>query len=422
MILTTIVVDIMPSIESYRHLWPGGLFALAAALLLIPETSQAQRIQLSVLIVIGLVLLAIGAAQGAVVSWPTVLSQNTGLLTMVLSVGLLKLIITAGSLAEQKLPVGKRAYLHTLLSVGVFGSIINISAPILISDRLTLNRRMDYFTAATVTRTFCMCSAGSPFFAGTAIVLTAVAGVHLPTLIVNGMPLLLIAIVLLNWFGLKFQADKLEKFHGYPMQFDSLLVPIMFAVIVFLASLFFPGLGILVVIALSAIAITFGMLLYRQGFRGALFGMGSFVKNDLCKSVNELQLFLAAGVLASGLQAMVQIGSLSAPFATFNSTIACALLAMMTLIAALGLHPVIQIAAMTPIILNTNPNPELLGLTYLFAWALGTCASPLSGTNLVMQGRYGVVAWRNAVQNWPFVGVMYVFACVLLVIRGALTH
>jgi len=149
--------------------------------------------------------------------------------------------------------------------------------------------------------------------------------------------------------------------------------------------------------------------------------LGHFIGKDLSRSVNELQLFLSAGVLASGLQAMVQTGSLSAPFTHFTSSMACGLLATMVLIAAAGIHPVIQIAAVTPIVLATNPDLELLGLTYVFAWALGTCASPLSGTHLVMQGRYGITAWRGAVQNWPFVAVMYVFACGLLFLRGALS-
>ena len=83
-----------------------------------------------------------------------------------------------------------------------------------------------------------------------------------------------------------------------------------------------------------------------------------------------------------------------------------------------GIHPIIQIVAFTPLILTSGPNPELLGITYLFSWALGTCGSPLSGTNLVMQGRFGIVAWRGAMQNWPFIAVMYGFACMILLLYG----
>jgi len=382
--------------------------ALAAAVLLLPETNLAQRIQLGIIVSVGLLLLFFGISQGAQVDWPAVVSQNTGMLSMVLSVGLLKLIISHGSVATEKLPVGRRAYWHTLLSLSLFGSIINISAPVLISDRLTMNRPMDYFTAATVTRIFCMCAAWSPFFAGTAIVLTAVNGVHLQTLVLNGLPLLIIAVLLSYFSATMFHSEKLEKFHGYPLRADSLFVPLLLALMVFLAAVVTPTISILVVIATSAIVLTAGLLIMRVGIKGALRLLGGFVAKDLPRSVNETQLFLSAGVLASGLQAMVQILT------------ACIVLAVMIFVSACGIHPVIQIAALTPLILETSPNLELLGLTFMFSWCLGTCASPLSGTNLMMQGRFGIVAWRGAIQNWPFVGIMYVFACVLLQVRGSL--
>ena len=90
------------------------------------------------------------------------------------------------------------------------------------------------------------------------------------------------------------------------------------------------------------------------------------------------------------------------------------LLGAMILIAAVGIHPIIQIVGFTPLIMSSNPNLELLGLTYMFGWALGTCGSPLSGANLVMQGRFGIVAWRGAMQNWPYIALMYCIACVIL--------
>jgi len=49
-------------------------------------------------------------------------------------------------------------------------------------------------------------------------------------------------------------------------------------------------------------------------------------------------------------------------------------------------------------------------VTYLFAWNLGTCSSPLSGTHLVFQGRYGIPSWKAAVWNWPYAIVMWLIA------------
>jgi len=160
------------------------------------------------------------------------------------------------------------------------------------------------------------------------------------------------------------------------------------------------------------------VLVWRQGLSATLHRLVDYIRVDLPKMVGELQLFISAGILASGLQTLVQIGTLSAPVDEFTGLTACALLAALLVIAALGLHPVILIVSVAPIMLAINPDPVLLGLTFLFGWSLGTCVSPLSGTNLVMQGRFGIVAWRGAMQNWPYIAVLYCFACLILLVRA----
>ena len=118
-------------------------------------------------------------------------------------------------------------------------------------------------------------------------------------------------------------------------------------------------------------------------------------------------MFLSAGVFATGLTAFVESIHFQLSLPSYTLQAACLTLASMIAIAAVGIHPVIQISALTPLLLPINPDPELLAITYLFAWALGTCASPLAGTHLIIQGRYGIPAWKGAVQNWPFVAIMY---------------
>ena len=65
-------------------------------------------------------------------------------------------------------------------------------------------------------------------------------------------------------------------------------------------------------------------------------------------------------------------------------------------------------------ILGLDPNPELLAATFLFGWHLGTCASPLSGTNLVFQGRYDIPSWKMALWNWPYALTMLAVAALWL--------
>ena len=136
--------------------------------------------------------------------------------------------------------------------------------------------------------------------------------------------------------------------------------------------------------------------------------------NGLPRMVNELTLFLAAGVLAAGMSAIIDNGVLQTPFTHFDATTSVQLLGFMLFCAIIGIHPVILISSLTPLILTLDPNPNLLAITYLIAWNLGTCSSPLSGTNLVFQGRYNIPSWKAAIWSWPYVIVMYLIAAIWL--------
>jgi len=345
MMLCTLYAGLNPSIDSYKAIWPSGLLAGLAAILLLPDTKFAQRIQLSVLVSVGIVLLLFGLNKGADVHWPGLLSQNTGLLCMLFSVGLLKLIVTTGAAVDQKLPIGRTAFLHTLISVTGFGSVINISAPVVIADRLSLNRPLDYFSAGTVVRAFSACAAWSPFFGGMAVVLTAVGDEHVLSMMAYGLPLTLMFLVVLYVGGVLFTPEKLDTFHGYPIQIESFFVPVSLTVMVFTANQIFPTIPILSVISLSAIMLTLSVLIKRQGVIATAHRMIDYTRVDLPKMVGELQLFISAGILASGLHTLVQVGTLSAPVDEFTGVTACVLLAVLVLIAAMGLHPVILIVS-----------------------------------------------------------------------------
>jgi len=141
--------------------------------------------------------------------------------------------------------------------------------------------------------------------------------------------------------------------------------------------------------------------------------MSQFVVDGLPRMANELQLFLAAGVLAAGLSSAIA-GNEVPLLNRFGAQEASLLLGFMVLLAVAGVHPVVTITGATPLIMTLQPAPDLLAVCYLLAWGLGTCASPLSGTNLVFQGRYGIPSWKGAFWNWPYVACMYLVAIGLL--------
>ena len=137
-----------------------------------------------------------------------------------------------------------------------------------------------------------------------------------------------------------------------------------------------PAWSVLTRISLSALFLTSAVLLWRSGVRATAKTMGRFVTDGLPRMANELQLFLAAGVLAAGLSAV--IGGVEVPLISgFGATEASMLLAVMILLAVVGVHPVVTITGATPLIMTLQPAPDLLAVCYLLAWGLGTCASPL---------------------------------------------
>jgi len=161
-----------------------------------------------------------------------------------------------------------------------------------------------------------------------------------------------------------------------------------------------------VLIAISALTVTSLVLVVRMGLRGTYRRLRHYVTDGLPKIVNELCLFLAAGVLTAVISALIQHGLFENPFNQFDSITAIQVLAIILICAVCGIHPIIMISSFAPMILTLNPDPNLLAATFLFGWHLGTCSNPVSGTNLVFQGRYGIPGWKIAFWNWPYAIVM----------------
>jgi hypothetical protein len=117
---------------------------------------------------------------------------------------------------------------------------------------------------------------------------------------------------------------------------------------------------------------------------------------------NELALFLAAGVLGTGIAAAVAASGISISTGSFGALEAAGLLLGMVLLSALGIHPVISIATAGGLLAPLEPDPNLLGMVFLMTWALGVTLSPFSGMHLAMQGRYGIDSYRFLGWNWRF--------------------
>jgi hypothetical protein len=178
-------------------------------------------------------------------------------------------------------------------------------------------------------------------------------------------------------------------FVGYPMHFGALWIPALLALMVMAAHRLRPAVPILTLIALLAVALTFGVLLARHR-SGALVRFAGQVRHGLPRMSGELALFLAAGVLAAGIASAVQSTGWTLDLVRFGATEASILLLFMVALSAAGVHPVISIATASGILAPLAPDPDLMGITYLMTWAAGVSSSPFSGMHLAMHGRFGI--------------------------------
>ena len=392
----------------------AGIAAWLAALLLFVDTSRVLKIQVSLILLIGIAMIVYARRHSVLVDTNALISANTGLMTMIAAVGFLRLVVIPENEQEETLPVGRKAFLQTILGLNLSSSIINISAPILISDRIHRSHPLDRFTAQTITRIFCGVSCWSPFCAAMAVVLTYVSDASLLWIIVAGFPFMLIGFIGVYLEARVRYAEELESFVGYPTHLSALKIPVILIITVVLISQLLPATPILALIAISALLVTCSFLILRHGMTGSIQRLKNYVSGGLPRIVNELCLFLAAGVLAGGISALITHGVFENPFDQFNAITAAEVLALMLLCAFCGIHPIIMISSFAPMIMTLNPDPNLLAATFLFAWHLGTCSNPLSGTNLVFQGRYGIAGWKLAFWNWPYAIVMLVIGAVWL--------
>jgi hypothetical protein len=418
LILIMIVITILTELNlleiGFNPLWIAGITAWLAAVLLFADTSRVLKIQVLLILLIGIAMIVYASRQSAVVDPGALISANTGLMTMIAAVGFLRLVVIPETQQQEALPVGKKAFLQTIIGLSISSSVINISAPILVCDRIHRQHPIQRFSAQTFTRVFCGVSSWSPFFAAMAVVLTYVSEASLSWIIVAGFPFMLIGFI-----GVYVEARirfprEVESFVGYPTHLSALKVPAILIVTVALMSQLLTETSILVLIAISALLVTASVLVVRHRIAGSVTRLQAYVVNGLPRIVNELCLFLAAGVLAGGISALIQHGVFENPFNHFDAVTAAQILAIMLLCAFCGIHPIIMISGFAPMLMTLNPDPNLLAVTFLFAWHLGTCSNPLSGTNLVFQGRYGIPSWKIAFWNWPYAIVMLVIGSLWL--------
>ena len=397
--------------------WCAGLVAWLSAMVLWPRLEKAQKRLAALLLALGGAAFVAALARGGQPAWLGLLTQNTALLGMLASVSFLQLLGTGGA-AGRALPKGRAALWRTAFGVHLLGAVVNLSAIFIMAERIGNKGQPSREQVALLARAYLAAALWSPFFAATAVAMTYAPGANPVRLLMAGSSLAVVLICLGGRDIIRSTPDRAADFVGYPMHFSALLMPGLLALTVGLGHWVFPGWAMLSVISFAALLVVAAAMVWRSGPRTAASAMASYAARRLPGMAGELALFLAAGCFASGLSALMGTGGVWLPFTRFGVAEAAIVLAIMILLAAVGIHTVISIAMAAVWLAPVQPDPTLLAMVFAQSWAIGLAAGPTSGTNLTIQGKYGIPATAMARMNIRYCLQAYGAAVLWLVMAG----
>ena len=398
----------------FPTLYPiAGIFLWGFAISSFRLLAHRSLIQSMALIGVGLASLGFSLFEGASAPLYQLINSNTQLLAMLAAVSFLSLIATPSKRSKKRaLPVGKKGLISTLASGHFFSAIINVSALLIIAEKLNESRKIDTRAASMLTINFAMCALWSPFFAAMAYTLSLVPNMQMLAVMSVGAPMGLISLAMLY----RLHRAPESKLTGYPLKGRNLVLPALLAVTVIIAHEVWPTIAITQIIAICAPLLVIIVLLSE----GRTNQLHSHITNRLPNMHNEITLFLAAGVFAIGLGALFKVMPPWLPFTHYGPLEACLTLGCCLVAARLGVHVIMIMAVTAPLLLTLEPNPNLLAMTFLAAWGLGSAINPVSGTLLVMQGNYHIKGSQIARANTLPIAALYAINCVALFIYSAL--
>ncbi|MFC0268942.1 hypothetical protein [Kushneria aurantia] len=373
-------------------LWPSALLGWLATLGLFGRLPRASRRQAGTLFAVGALLWALALLRGTDSALHDALVVNQPLLIMFAGVSFLSMAAPVAGRDDAR----DGSLIGTLLGAHLFGAAINLSVVFVFGERMQRDGRLERAQTLILGRGFTAAATWSPFFVAMGVALTYVPGLDYLTLLPWGV-LTALCLLLLNYVDVIRRPH--TPFHGYPIERGALLLPGLLAVAVIVIHALWPGLSIVTIIAL--VSPLFALLLVPNGQRRERARRQ--LRDGLPGLTPQFALFLAAGVLSTGLTALTATLSTGAlPLVGFGALSAWLTLGVLVLLSFIGVHPLIGIATLAPLIAPLQPDATLLALMFLMSWALGTGSSPLSGSNLAISQRYAVRSRDLLRWNLPY--------------------
>ncbi len=387
----------------------SGILAWFALIILFKDSSNKKL--LITLIVLSVICFAFSYQRGFDIDFKRAILVNQYLLTLLIGVGFLRLIATPKEEKIKALPKGKNSFIKTYLGIHLFGSVINLSALILVADKLSKTSRLTKEQIIVLTRAFSSDAYWSPFFVAFAAASTYAPNLSTITIIFFGLILAIIAFIF-TYFEISSSKCDIEQFEGYPIHFETLYLPFVLALMVILANHYYPQLKVILLISFFSIVLTSVILPFKLGIKNAVKKLNTHVFEELPKMKNELALFLVAGMFGVSVSSILIGFNIALPFEHFDGISASILLLILILLSFVGIHPIISIAVIGNWVGDLNQT--LLAATFLMSWSTAVSTSPFSGVNLTMQSRYNLYAIEIFKINIFYALKMYTVCVIIL--------
>lgn len=379
----------------------------------LPRRTQYQALVLSGLGLVFSTLAWLRAPE--LVDWPRLHTGNAYVVAMIIGVSFISLIAQPAA-AQRPGHTGLRGMAETWLGTHFLGVVLNLSSVFMLGDRMAGKGRLEMPQLLVLNRGLTSAALWSPFFAAMGVVLTLAPDLSYLRILALGFPVALLG-GLVSLLDLRHRFD-LAPVRGFSLAPASLLMPAIMALLVLWLHLaVLPDLTIVSIITFlmpSAALITLGV----TGKRRSWHILVRHVSYRLPMMRAEVGLFLSAGLLTTGLSAVIQAYTETnwTLFAHLGVAEAMLSFVAITLSALMGLHPIIGISVLASMLDMTVSEQTLFGFTALSSWAVGTSVGPLSGINLALQGRYGVSNYRMMRHNLVYAGGLFCLASGALVV------
>lgn len=386
----------------------------------LPRLSRKQKIPILVLL--------FGGIGFAIATWietgqVDVIALGSEHLKLVMLLAAINFIRLATKLHKGSSIKGLPSFFATMTGMHVFSSVANFSSLMMVGDQIrrppNVSPGLSPLSYILLSRAFAMAVFWSPFLAMIPLLLQQLPSVEMNK--VYPWSLTMVAFGFLFTLAeakLRFTSEA-ANYQGYPMRVSSLRLPVLLIASLLLTHFLLPGLPMLVVVSILAVAIPLALMLISHTPRQSVDKLVTQLRVVLPGARPEISLFLIAGFLAASVKSAIAAGLIVSPFHETNALVASIVMVLLFVIASLGIHQFALLAIFAGLLNHVTSTPTLMAVAYMVGVSLSMSSSVFSGVNFILHGQFQVRNRDMYRHNLPYSIAMLAFGSVVLFVMEA---